>query len=346
MEYSRESVFVSGLRSLVVCFAAVVGLALGVMVLVLGVSALSDNVSTPDSSELVVSSDADGKRTLLAETTPVILRINLHGIVGQDAFSSEKIENLLLDSREGVLRHDRVKAILLHINTPGGIALDADGIYRALMDYKMKYKVPVYAYVDGLCASGGMYIAAAADKIYASADSVIGSVGVILGPSFNVYDAMQKIGVSALTLTAGKDKDALSPFRPWEKGEEKPLKDIVDALYTRFVDIVAENRPRLSRERLVNEYGARVYVASEAARLGYIDHGDSSYNQTLIDLVKEINLDNQKYQVLEIKPATSLLADLAKGKEGFFSRSIKHVFPLAPNLSTELSGQWLYLYIP
>ena len=67
---------------------------------------------------------------------------------------------------------------------PGGAADDSVGIYRALCEYKKKYNVPIYAFVDGLCASGGMYIACAADKIYATPSSVIGSVGVIMGPLF------------------------------------------------------------------------------------------------------------------------------------------------------------------
>lgn len=65
---------------------------------------------------------------------------------------------------------------LVYINTPGGTVVDADGIYRALLEYKTKYDVPIYAYIDGLCASGGMYVALAADKIFASDVSLIGSV--------------------------------------------------------------------------------------------------------------------------------------------------------------------------
>ncbi|MFI5264393.1 MAG: S49 family peptidase, partial [Candidatus Kapaibacterium sp.] len=88
-----------------------------------------------------------------------------------------------VESQEGDFKNNRVKGILLYMDTPGGYSTDSDTIYRLLMEYKKQYKVPIYAYVDGLCASGGMYIAITADKIMASDTSLIGSIGVI-APTF------------------------------------------------------------------------------------------------------------------------------------------------------------------
>src|SRR5690606_22323692 len=115
------------------------------------------------------------------------LQINVHGVIGdaKSGIDTKMAQNILLDSRTGDFKNERGKGILLHMNTPGGTVVDSDNIYRMLKTYKERYKVPVFAFVDGLCASGGMYISCAADKVYAGPASIIGSVGVIIGPFFN-----------------------------------------------------------------------------------------------------------------------------------------------------------------
>jgi signal peptide peptidase SppA len=231
------------------------------------------------------------------------------------------------------------------MDTPGGAAFDSDSIYHALVDYKTKYNVPVYAYVDGLCASGGMYISSAADKIYASEQSTIGSVGVIMGPAFNFSGLMTKYGVEALTLTEGKDKDMLNPFRPWQPNEGVSIKNVMAATYEQFVTVVARARPNLSREKLVGEYGANVFIAKEAETLGYIDEGDSNYSRALTALVQAAGVDDKHpYQVVQLNPPRPLLPQLTQTI--FKTGTITHRLDLGPQMDPALSGKILYLYQP
>ncbi|HSX03896.1 MAG TPA: S49 family peptidase, partial [Rhabdochlamydiaceae bacterium] len=254
---------------------------------------------------------------------------------------------ILLTSREGILKDNRVKGILLYMNTPGGTANDADVIYRTLREYKERYHVPIYTYVEGLCASGGMYIAAASDKILSSSESIIGSVGVLLGPNFNFFETMQKIGIKALTLTEGKDKDLLNPYRPWEPGEEASIKKITLSLYNHFVDIVLAARPAIDRNKLIQDYGAKVFIAEEAQQIGFIDDGNSSYSAAVKQLAAASGIkENEKYQVLHIEPTHGIIKQLAQGRAHFLKENIKHVFPLGPNITSEMSGKFLYLYTP
>lgn len=342
-----SSIFSSSLRSFCKSFAVVLGFMVAIAGAAIIIALVSDDITTPDKEKLTVSADADGARKVLPETAPVILRINVAGVVGEGNLTGSKIENLLLASREGVLKDNRVKGVLLYINTPGGTANDADIIYRALLAYKEKYQVPIYSYVEGLCASGGMYIAAASDKIFSSPESVIGSIGVVLGPTFNVVAAMEKLGVKALTLTEGKDKDMLNPFRVWVPGEEESIKKIILALYERFVDIVVAARPALDRNKLVQDYGAQIFIAEEAAELGFIDDGNSDYNKALKELVAVANIkEDEKYQVLHIEPSRGIISGLAQGAAPLLKGSVKHVFPLGPNITSEMSGKFLYLYTP
>lgn len=348
MHFTRESIFVSTVRSFFNAFAVIIGICVAIVVAVIGIGLLSkSNISSPEKSDLTLSPDADGNRTQLADTAPVILRINIDGVIGMLDLTDAHFMNLLLDSREGVLVKNRVKAILLHINTPGGTASDSGAIYRALKSYKQKYQIPIFAYIDGICASGGMYISAAADKVTASEDSIVGSIGVRLGPIFNFATAMEKVGIKSLTLTEGIDKDALNPFRPWREGEENSLQNIMEQEYQIFVDVMTKNRTRLDREKLINEYGAHVYSAPVSAELGYIDDGNSTYNDTLKELVAAAGIPaSEKYQVLVISPHQSVLKGLAQNKWGILRGKVEHTFPIGPYMTSEMSGKLLFLYQP
>jgi signal peptide peptidase SppA len=256
------------------------------------------------------------------------------------------LRNVLFDSREGILSHDRVKAILLYIDSPGGTVTDSVAIYKELKAYKEKYKVPIYAYIDGICASGGVYIACSADKIYASSSSVIGSVGVVLGPAFNFSGLMKQYGVESLTITQGKDKDMLNPFRPWQAGEDTSLQNVTQALYQEFVETVVSARPRLNKEKLINDYGAQIYVSQLAQDFGYIDVANADYNMALKDLAQAAQIpEDQSYQVVNLAPPRPFLLNLAGNCETLFKGKIIHELQVGP-IHPELSGKFLYLYQP
>ncbi len=344
--FNRESVFLSTIRCFCNMLGAILGIFLAIIIVSFALSALSGPGLLPPSGQVTIASDADGNRKQLPATAPVILKINLQGVIGVDDLTAQNFQNLLYDSREGLFEPNRVKAIFLSVNTPGGTAIDAAGIYHSLMDYKKKYGIPVFAFVDGLCASGGMYVCSAADKIYATPGSVIGSVGVILGPNFNVSDLMTKIGVQALTITQGKDKDALSPFRPWKEGEDASLVNITKELYDQFVATVLSGRPELTREKLVEEYGAQVFLAPTAKELGYVDAADYNYAQAISALAGAANLAESSYQVYELSPAKSFFSELAQNKFSLFAPKVHHVIPMGPYMTSELSGKLLYLYQP
>lgn len=347
MNFTRESIFITALRGFFNGFAVILGIAVAILIIIVGIGAVSSSVSTPDKSTITLSPDANWDRKLLPQTAPVLLRINIHGVIGLGKLQADKFKTILLDSREDVLASNRVKGIILHIDTPGGTATDSDSIYRLLQTYKEKFKVPIYAYVEGICASGGMYIGCAADQIYASPDSVIGSVGVRLGPAFNFSDVMAKVGVQSLTLTEGKDKDVLNPFRPWKAGEEQSLKDIITAEYDRFIDIVTAARKQMNREKLIDVYGANVFDAKLAQEYGFIDNGNAHYEEALSALAKAAGLgESEKYQVLEITYCESFLTELKENKAGILKGKLEHVFPTGPYTNSELSGKILYLYQP
>ena len=345
MEISRESIFVSALRSFSKMFFAVVGILLAVFLCSTIYSLSSGTTLMEPKTTMTILPDAAENRELVSVTAPAILQLNIRGIIGEPSvLDSDVIENILLESRTGLLANNRVKGILIHFNTPGGTVVDSDNIYRMLMDYKAKHKVPIFAYVDGLCASGGMYISSSADKIFSSPTSLIGSVGVIFGPFFNIYDSLGKIGVQAKTLTKGIDKDAMSPFRPWKEGEDDSYKSIIAYYYDRFVQIVTTTRSRLDKETLVNQYGAHIFDPIRAEQYGYIDKADSNRNEALLALLEAAMIDPSKpYQVVELEPRHDWLSKLVKGETSILSGKVEHSFDLG---QPKIRDQFAYLYQP
>ncbi len=345
MDIKRESIFVSAVRAFCNTFAGMVGVIVGLVVIAIVVAVLAKPQMVSDKTELIIAADGEGNRALLSHSAPAVLRLNIHGVIGSRFLNSKTVEAQLLDSRVGALKNDRVKAIFLHINSPGGTAFDAHDIYSRLVEYKEKYKVPIYAYVDGMCASGGMMIACAADKIYSAPVGIIGSVGVLMGPNFNFAGLMEKYGVKQLTLTKGKDKDMLSPYREWKPGENQSLKDILDYDYNMFVNLVAKARPEMNRNSLINEYGAQVYDPIRAEQYGYIDDGKSSYSHALSALVKDANITDE-YQVVELKVVYPVLSSLIEGKSPIFTGKVKHEMNLPSEFGPEFMNRPLYLYSP
>lgn len=283
----------------------------------------------------------------LSRTTPTIVRINIEGIIGMDSLKEKNIRNQLVDTIHGEISQDQVRAVMLFINTPGGVADDCAAIYQLLKEYKARTKVPVYAFVDGLCASGGMYLACTADKVYCTKASLVGSVGTISGPFFNFVDALDKIGVKSKTILAGKDKDSLNPFRQWREDEGAGMQHIADSCYAQFLDVVTSNRSKLTKEFLT-EQGAKIYTADESVEYGFTD-GEITSLESMLELIsKEVGIESN-YQVVAMETPT-WFNELFNGpnelfKGTLFTGKVEHTIKLGP-YSPELIGKRLFLYCP
>lgn len=300
----NESILKSGVRAFFVTICKWIGFLLGLVILVTFLGNLSDS-----SHELKIDTDykveilpnAQGIRKELDSKAPVILRLDIVGEIGKSELTAETVRQQLVESREGVLKGGRVKALLVYLNTPGGSGFEADGIYRAILNYKKEHEIPVYGYVDGMCASGGIYVAAACDKIYSTDSSLIGSIGVITAPFFNLSKMMETYGVKGLTLHAGKGKDELDPFRPWKEKEATNIQEVIDFFYNHFVHVVTLNRPKVNKEKLIQEYGAQIYSAPQAYEIGLIDEWQSSQSEVLDQLAEAMGHEGSDYQVVRFK---------------------------------------------
>lgn len=338
----------SALRALLIALFSILGIFLAFFLIILFSSSLTTIATqeeVPTNYDVEILPNADGVRKKLSSSAPVILQLNISGFIGGPQMTTHDISSLLIESRESTLKDGRVKGVLLNINSPGGTITDADGIYRAIKAYKEQYKVPVIAYVDGLCASGGFYIACSADEIYASNVSIVGSVGVIISSFLNFSKLLEKVGIDALTIYAGKGKDDMDPLRPWTPGEDKNIRALTDYYYMSFVDLVSNARPKLTKDLLIKDYGAKIYAASESAKFGYIDAANENRSSSLKKLLGKIGIEDDYYQVVQLV-SNEWFSKLFSSEAPLFSGKIKHEISLPGDLPKELLNQPLYLYRP
>jgi protease-4 len=208
-----------------------------------------------------------------------ILLLDLSGFITDEAISPTltigtappKVP-LLVRVREELKKaadDDRVKALVVRINSAGGTVTASDIIYRELDAFKGVKKIPVVSVMMDVAASGGYYVALAGDTIVAHPTSVTGSIGVIM-LTVNAQGLLEKVGVSASAIKSGPRKDMGSPFRQLTDEERAIFQSVIDDLHRQFVAKVAQRR-RLPLERARALADGRVYTAEQAKANGLID---------------------------------------------------------------------------
>ncbi|MCC6781762.1 MAG: signal peptide peptidase SppA [Planctomycetes bacterium] len=205
-----------------------------------------------------------------------LLRIPLEGAIAESAApvigGAGGSVSSVLGSLALAERDDRIVGVLLEIDSPGGGVTDSDLIWQAVRDFRLRTKKPVVALFGDIAASGGYYVAAACDHIVARPTTITGSIGVIVS-NLQFGEAAKKLGVAQEVSVSARTphKDMMSSFRPMSEDERGILRGIVDELYDRFVDIVAQGRTGLSRERVVELADGRIYSAKQALESGLVD---------------------------------------------------------------------------
>jgi len=217
------------------------------------------------------------EQIVVGEKGPKILLIDVDGVISGE----DEAGPLGIGRRESTVERIRsqleiaadekdVRAILLRIDSPGGTVTASDVIHREIVRFKREHHVPVVAQLMGVAASGGYYVAVAADHVRAHPTSITGSIGVIFS-GVNLTGLMDKIGVADQTLTTGPFKDTGSALRPMRDDERRQLQSVLDEFLARFREVVDEGRPGLDAARVAELADGRIYTAGQALEVGLID---------------------------------------------------------------------------
>lgn len=203
-----------------------------------------------------------------------VLLIEISGMISsQENEGFRAAPSMIASVKEQLTRaakDEKVKAVVLRINTPGGTVTASDIIYHELKTFKTNRKIPIIASIMDLGTSGGYYIAAAADTVLAHPSSVTGSIGVIM-LTVNARGLLEKVGVEATAVTSGPRKDMGSPFRTMTIEERAIFQGLIDSFYQRFLNIVQEGRANLQMEQIKRLADGRIYTGEQAKAAGLID---------------------------------------------------------------------------
>jgi protease IV len=186
---------------------------------------------------------------------------------------------------------DSVKGIILKVNSPGGGVVESAEIHDKLAEIQKKSKKPVYISMGSMAASGGYYISTAAKKIYASPETMTGSLGVIM-EGINYEGLADKYGVDFVTIKSGKHKDIMSPTRKMTDEERQILQSMINNSYQGFVKVISEGR-NLPVEQVKKIADGRVYDGRQAKELQLID-GFGYLDDVVKDMKKQEKLKGAK----------------------------------------------------
>jgi len=184
----------------------------------------------------------------------------------------EHIVSLFVEKLDKAAADPAVRALIVRINSPGGGVTASDLMYSELLHFKERTggRRPVVAVLMDVAASGGYYLACAADEIVAHPTTVTGSIGVIM-QMVNFAGTMKKIGVGADAIISGRMKDAGSPLREMKPEEREIFQQLVDQFFDRFVAVVAAGRAGLNEDQVREVADGRVHSARQALELGFVD---------------------------------------------------------------------------
>ncbi|EJY95466.1 signal peptide peptidase SppA [Staphylococcus arlettae] len=268
-------------RIVAIILAAVIvigGIVMSSIAAVVG-SFVSDSADMNLMSEEVESEGDSAKR---------IAHLTLNGQImegsGGGLFSGEEGYNhdLFLKELDSVKEDNTVKGVLLTVNTPGGGTYPSDEIYKKIQQLKQSGK-KVYVHMESMAASGGYYISAPADKIYAGPQTMTGSIGVIMS-NIDYSELQENLGIKENVIKSGAHKDIMSGSREMTDEEKDIMQSMLDDSFDRFVNIVKDGR-NMSEEKVRKLADGRLYSAQQAEKNGLID--DIAYEDETIKALKK-----------------------------------------------------------
>ncbi len=254
---------------------------------------------------LVVDWGASEKLTEGKHTALIYLRGTIEA---SGEASAEKINGAL----QSAFEDKGTAGVILRINSPGGSPVQSGIVYDEIRRLRAKHAdIPLYVVVEDLCASGGYYIASAADKIFVDKASIVGSIGVLMD-GFGFTGTMDKLGVERRLLTAGENKGFLDPFSPQDMKQKEHAKLLLGEIHKQFIEVVRQGRGKRLKET-PEMFSGLMWTGSQSIELGLAD-GFGTVDSVARDVIKaEKVLDYSVKENIAERFAKRFGADMAKG---------------------------------
>jgi protease-4 len=199
--------------------------------------------------------------------------VDMQGVISSDEISAD----MVVSGLQSAFEDKHTQGVILRINSPGGSPVQAGQMYDEIKRLRTLHpQIPLYVVVDDICASGGYYVAAAADKIFVDKASLVGSIGVLMD-GFGFTKAMDKLGVERRLLTAGENKGFLDPFSPSDPKQEAYAKTMLEEIHQQFIDVVRKGRGKRLKET-PDMFSGLIWSGAKSIELGLTDaYGSTDY---------------------------------------------------------------------
>ena len=249
-----------------------------------------------------------GKHTALVE---------MSGVIASDSAASA---SNIIPSLQDAFKDKKTQGVILRINSPGGSPVQAGYINDEIRRLRAKYpKIPLYVVVEDMCASGGYYVAAAADKIFVNKASMVGSIGVLMD-GFGFTGTMEKLGVERRLLTAGENKGFMDPFSPLNPHHRELVKQMLDEIHQQFIAVVKQGRGDRLKET-ADTFSGLFWTGQKSIELGLADEM-GSVESVARDVIKaEDIVDFTTREGVAERLAKRFGAGVASALPGFFMQA-------------------------
>lgn len=270
----------------------------------------------------VKTPDRESTGTTIGRHTAVV---DVEGVISsEDEASAER----LIKGLNRAFKDSNTAGVVVRINSPGGSPVQAGHVNDEIRRLRARHpSIPVHAVVEDLCASGGYYIAVAADRIYVDKASIVGSIGVIAG-GFGLVGAIEKLGIERRVYTAGDNKDFLDPFAPEQPEHREHMKKMLAEVHDQFVKVVRQGRGARLKET-PETFSGLVWTGEKSIELGLADAiGSTEYvAREVIKAEKLVNftVEENYFEALSKRLGASFGATFARSASQAAARAALEV---------------------
>ena len=224
-------------------------------------------------------------------TGPHVAVVNVDGVISGDSVASA---DAVVGALRSAMENRDSRGVILRVNSPGGSPVQAGYIFDEMMRLREEYpEKPLHAVITDVGASGGYYIAAGAENIYANRSSVVGSIGVTLNPfsplSFGFHEALENMGIERRLITSGDSKALLDPFMPAREDQVAHMQGVLDEMHTQFIDAVRAGRGERLNGDEAELFSGLIWTGERGLELGLVD-GLASTSQVAREVFEQERL--------------------------------------------------------
>ena len=207
----------------------------------------------------------------------------------EGAIGDGEVYDSFMEQLDDIYKDDSVKGVIMQVNSPGGAVYSSEQIANKIKEIQTDKKIPVFTVMKTMAASGGYYISAPTDKIYASNETLTGSIGVIMS-SRSFQGLFEKYGIKEQNITTGKMKDAGSLGKDMTDEQKKYFQDLINSSFDRFIKIVSQGRS-MKEDEVRKLADGRVYDGAQAKNNGLVDK-IGNLDDAIEDMKKDYKLNN------------------------------------------------------